>query len=215
METKKYDKTDESKLIEEVQAGNREAWEYITRNYYPQILHFIMNMVHDHETAEELVQDVFVNFWLKRDRFVITISLKAYLYRAARNHTLNYLKRKKFEQEYQKGLAQSMILHKNETEDGFQFSELEKALAEAIDALPESCKEIFMMSRFEDMTYKEISQALDIPVRTVHYQIGLALKFLRERLKGIADQHLLSSWMLLLGYFLDLSDWFSNLPSEL
>ncbi|GAB4340121.1 MAG: RNA polymerase sigma-70 factor [Flammeovirgaceae bacterium] len=196
MDAKKYDKLEEAKLIEEVQLGNREAWEYITKNYYPQILHFIASMVHDRETAEELVQDVFVNFWMKRDRFVITISLKAYLYRAARNHTLNYLKRRKFEQEYQKGLAQSMILHKNETEDEFQFSELEKALAEAIDSLPENCKEIFLMSRFEDMTYKEISQTLDIPVRTVHYQIGLALKFLREKLKGHAEQHFLMGWLM-------------------
>jgi len=195
---KDYQNLEEAELINEVQAGKNGAWEFITNTYYPQILNFITGMTRDRETAEELVQDVFVNFWVKRDRLNVQISLKAYLYRAARNHTLNYLKRKKFEQDYQKGLLLTTPWKKNQTEQDFQFSELEKHLGDAIESLPENCKEIFLLSRFEGMTYKEIANTLDVPVRTVHYQIGLALKHLRSKLKGHVDEHLLNSviWLL-------------------
>ncbi|MEH0156340.1 RNA polymerase sigma-70 factor [Limibacter armeniacum] len=191
MEQSKYDTIEEAVLIDDIKAGNQEAWEYITRKLYNPILNFITGMVKDRETGEELTQDVFVNFWAKRERLNINISLKAYLYRAARNHTLNFIKRRNFEQDYQRGLAHTLEYSKNDTEDAYHFSELEKKLYDAIDSLPENRKEIFMLSRFEDMTYKEIAQTLDVPVRTVHYQIGLALKDLREKLKGYADPNLM------------------------
>ncbi|NLR94495.1 MULTISPECIES: RNA polymerase sigma-70 factor [Flammeovirga] len=187
-----FENIEEGELIDLVKGGDRLAWEYITKEYYQAILNFINSMVHDWETAEELVQDIFVNFWTKRENLNINLSLKAYLYRAARNHTLNFIKRRNFEREYQRGVAERMEVSKNETEDAYHFSELEKRLTSAIEELPEKMREIFKMSRFEDLTYKEIAEALDIPVRTVHYQIGLALKQLREKLKGHADPSLMS-----------------------
>ncbi|ANQ49935.1 RNA polymerase sigma-70 factor [Flammeovirga yaeyamensis] len=187
-----FDQIEEAELIDLVKNGDRHAWEYITKEYYQAILNFINNMVHDWETAEELVQDIFVNFWTKRENLNINLSLKAYLYRASRNHTLNFIKRRNFERDYQKGVAERMEISKNDTEDAYHFNELEKKLYASIEELPEKMREIFKMSRFEDLTYKEIAEALDIPVRTVHYQIGLALKQLREKLKGHADPSLMS-----------------------
>ena len=186
-----YDLADEQALIAAVRAGEQAAWEYITRKYYAPILNFIYNMVRDHESAKELIQDVFVNFWVKRDHLYIKASLKAYLYKAARNTALNFVKRKKFEANYQADLAKKLVIHQNETEDTLHFNELEKALYDAIANLPEKGREIFKLSRFEGMTYKEISETMDIPIRTVHYQIGLSLKALREKLKGIANPNLM------------------------
>ncbi|KXX72630.1 RNA polymerase sigma-70 factor [Flammeovirga sp. SJP92] len=187
-----FENLEEEALIDLVKGGDRFAWEYITKEYYQAILNFINGMVKDWETAEELVQDIFVNFWSKRESLNINLSLKAYLYRSARNHTLNFIKRRNFERDYQKGVAERMVISSNDTEDTYHFSELEKRLSEAIEELPEKMKEIFKMSRFEDLTYKEIADALDIPVRTVHYQIGLALKQLREKLKGHVDPSLMA-----------------------
>ncbi|MBB6463348.1 RNA polymerase sigma-70 factor [Flammeovirga kamogawensis] len=187
-----FDQIEEEELINLVKGGDRLAWEYITKEYYQAILNFINGMVRDWETAEELVQDIFVNFWTKREGLNINLSLKAYLYRAARNHTLNFLKRRNFEREYQKGVAETMVVSSNDTEDAYHFSELEKRLSTAIEGLPDKMKEIFKMSRFEDLTYKEIADTLDVPVRTVHYQIGLALKQLREQLKGFVDPSLMA-----------------------
>jgi RNA polymerase sigma-70 factor (ECF subfamily) len=185
------DDLQEQELIQRVHAGDREAWDFIARQYYTPLLNFVTGMVRVREQAEELVQDVFVNFWVKRDRLNVSVSLKAYLYRAARNHTLNFIKRRNFEANYHSYLAKTTSAEHNETEDAYHFSELEKALYGAIDEMPEKRREIFTLSRFEDMTYKEIAETLDIPVRTVHYQIGLALKELREKLSGIADERFL------------------------
>lgn len=188
---------EEQQLITKVKEGDQAAWDYIARTYYQPLFGYVMSMVRERESAEELVQDVFVNFWAKREKINITTSLKAYLYRAARNHTLNFIKRRNFELNYQRSLAERMTRYHNDTEQTFHFSELEKRLNESIQALPEKRKEIFMMSRFEDLTYKEIATALDIPVRQVHYQIGLALKELRTKLKGHVDYNLMSlGWWL-------------------
>lgn len=196
---------DEKQLIAKVQEGDQAAWDYIARTYYQPLFGYVMSMVREKETAEELVQDVFVNFWAKRERINITTSLKAYLYRAARNHTLNYIKRRNFELNYQRSLVGRVQVHHNDTEQAFHYSELEKRLYDSIEALPEKRKEIFMMSRFEDLTYKEIAAALDIPVRQVHYQIGLALKELRTKLKGLVDYNLMSAWWL--GAVVLLGEW--------
>lgn len=188
---KGYSVKDEQTLVINIRDGNQKAWDAITKVLYTPLFYFVNGMVNNTEVAEELVQDVFVNFWLKRKNITITTSLKAYLYRAARNHTLNFIKRRKFEQDYQKKLAQELILQTNATEDTFNFSELEKQLSFAIESLPDSNREIFKLSRYEEMTYKEIAEVLNIPTRSVHYQIGLALKELRSKLKGYISTDIL------------------------
>ncbi|MEN7548562.1 RNA polymerase sigma-70 factor [Rapidithrix thailandica] len=187
-----YIPTDEQALVDAICKGNRSAWEFMTKQYYEPLLYYILSMVKERESAEELIQDVLVNFWVKREQIEITSSLKAYLYRAARNHALNFIRRRNFELDYQKSLQHKLTLHHNDTEEQFHFSELEKKLTDAIENLPDNCREIFKLSRFNNLTYKEIADTLDLPVRTVHYQIGLALKELRQKLKGYVDQQLIS-----------------------
>ncbi|MDW7691550.1 RNA polymerase sigma-70 factor [Flammeovirgaceae bacterium SG7u.111] len=185
MKNENLEKASDEQLFKEIKKGNRKAWELIIKSYYNALFVFILGMVKEKESAEELVQDVFVNIWDKRDKINITTSLKAYLYRAARNHTLNFLKRKKFEMDYHKRLAQTSSNLDNKTEESIHYTELQKHLFKAIEDLPDSCKHIFKMSRYEELTYKEISDVLGVPVRSVHYQIGLALKELRNKLKGL------------------------------
>ena len=185
------DELPEKEIIDAVKAGDRAMWAEVIKKYYTALLNFSMGFTKEKESAEELVQDVFVNVWSKRDYLNIDISLRAYLYRATRNHSLNYVKRRQFEFDYQKGLANSITPYKNEVEDTYRFNEIEQALNDAIEALPTKRREIFKLSRYEDLTYKEIAEALEIPVRTVHYQIGLALKDLRDKLKHLVDPSLM------------------------
>jgi len=194
-----FEDASEETIVAEVKNGNREAWSHVIKLYYKPLYMFILSMVKETNISEELVQDVFVNFWVKREKITITSSLKAYLYRASRNHTLNYLKRRKFELDYQKGLAQTTKNYQTDTEDRVHYDELERHLYGAIDDLPDKCREIFKMSRFEELTYKEISDALGIPVRTVHYQIGLALKELRTKLKSLYNKEIIPLIPLLVG----------------
>ncbi len=179
-----YPIADEATLLANIQKGDTKAWDAVVQVLYTPLFHFVYEIVRNSQVAEELVQDVFVNFWLKRESITVTSSLKAYLYRAARNHTLNFIKRRKFEQDYQQQLAQRLPVQHNETEESLAFSELEQRLTEAIDSLPDSCRDIFKLSRYEELSYKEIAEVLSLTPRNVHYQIGLALKELRQKLHG-------------------------------
>lgn len=179
-----YSAESEEILVNEIKAGNRKAWDALTQVFYTPLIRFINGMVHNADLAEELAQDIFVNLWLKRKNINVTTSLTGYLYRSARNHTLNFIKRRKFEQTYQQKAEQHAQIETNETEEQVHFSALEKQISGAIEALPESCREIFKLSRYEGLTYKEIGNVLGISPRKVQYQIGNALKILREELKG-------------------------------
>ena len=193
LEKFKSEPDNDIELASSIQKGDKEAWKFVVQKYYKPLFIFINKMVRDSQSSEELLQDVFVNFWEKREQINIITSFKAYLYRSARNHTLNFIKRRKFEQNYHNNLLKTLDKSYNDTEHTFQFSQLEKTLYTAIDELPEKCKEIFKLSRFEDLTYKEISKILDVPVRTVHYQIGIALKELRTILKSDYDPDVILS----------------------
>ncbi len=195
---------EDTRLFEQIKDGDREAWEQLVELYYNPLFAFILSMVKNEATAEELVQDIFVNIWTKREKIDITISLKAYLFRASRNHTLNYLKRRNFEQNYQRNLASTSVSYNYETEKTVHFNELQQKLEKAIESLPESCREIFKLSRFEELTYKEIAETLDIPARTVHYQIGLALKELRHKLRDYYQHKNLPAILLMLMLLLPL-----------
>lgn len=195
-----FDTVKAEEVLNGIQRGDKESWELVVEVFYQPLYGYILSMTRHSETSEELVQDVFVNFWVKREQIQINTSLKAYLYRAARNHTLNFLKRQSFERNYHKELVHLQSYEGlNATAQEVQYNELELQLKKAIEALPEHCREIFEMSRFEDLTYKEIAEALEVPVRQVHYQISLALKSLRNDLKGYVDIPLmnLAYWLLL------------------
>ena len=178
-----FDLFNEQAILEGIKKGNRDIWAQVIGAFYEPIFYFILGMVKQKEMTEELTQDVFANFWIKREEINIQTSLKSYLYRFARNHTLNFLKRSKFELDYYKNLSKTLTEHHTETEDNIQFTELDRLLKKEIENLPEECREIFKLSRYEELSYKEIADTLEIPVRRVHYQIGIALKTIREKLK--------------------------------
>jgi len=180
---KEENRANNENLLKKIKAGDRETWAEFVNTYYEPIKGFINRMLQQPSLAEELAQDVFANFWYKRNEIDIQTSLKAYLYRTARNLTLNFIKRRKLETDYAQSLGKVLDFKQNITEESIQFTELQIILNKEIENLPEECREIFKLSRYEELSYKEIAEMLDIPIRRVHYQIGLALKTLREKLK--------------------------------
>jgi RNA polymerase sigma-70 factor (ECF subfamily) len=187
-----------NEILEKIQAGDRETWTRFVHTYYEPLKGFINRMLQQSALAEELAQDVFANFWNKRNEINIQTSLKAYLYRTARNLTLNHIKRSKLEAEYTKNLGKTATFKHNDTEEIVDYTELQLILDKEIADLPDECQEIFKLSRYEELSYKEIADALEIPVRRVHYQIGLALKTLRDRLKKRYGANYLSALNIIL-----------------
>ncbi|CAE7409946.1 sigR [Symbiodinium microadriaticum] len=147
------------------------AFEQVFRTFYGALAGFATKYVSDPDIAEEIVQETFTSIWTKANKIHVETNIKSYLYGAVRNACLNHIKHQKVVHEHQ-----SYELHRaSEFETGFDFLELDE-LQQKVDAamnkLPEKCREVFELSRFEELKYKEIADQLSISIKTVENQMG-------------------------------------------
>lgn len=156
---------------------NKNNFEEIFLQYFSPLVIYSIQMVGKHEVAEEIVQDQFTRLWEKRDELKITLSIKNYLYQSVKNSSLNYLK-----SVYSRDTVfdKELDLQISNFSDSLEQKELSDIINDLIDKLPEKTGIIFRMSRYGELTNKEISAELSIPVKTVEYHIKKALKYLRE-----------------------------------
>jgi RNA polymerase sigma-70 factor, ECF subfamily len=173
----------EKDLIVRLKEGDQTAFELLFHFYYPGLVMYSVQFTTDRMEAEEIVQDFFVRFWQKHQQIILTDSLKSYLFLCVKNGSLNYLKHKKVEEKYIRKMAELSSHHLAYDPDLYVASELQEKLKNAIDLLPEKCREIFIMSRMRGMKNEEIAADLDLSKRTVETQISKALKVLRVELK--------------------------------
>ena len=153
------------------------AFEELFREYFPSLMAFSRRILGNEDDAREVVHQVFINLWEKRSEIDLTTSLKSYLFTSVNNRSLNVIRdRKKFSSEEVPERAGEWDVSAE-----IESMELEEKIRGAIDALPEKCREIFELNRFDGLTYNEIAKQLDISVKTVENQISKALKILREK----------------------------------
>ncbi len=148
--------------------------------YYEYLVKSVYRMVPDQSTAEDLVQEVFFEIWKKRERLEFRTSVGAYLRRAVTNRALNYIRAKKMNFE---GEDAAIQLKSNEINSvkKLEIDDLQQLINDSIDLLPEKCRAVFAMSRFEEMKYAEIAESLGISIKTVENHISKALKLLKAR----------------------------------
>ena len=162
--------------------------------YYHVLNQYAFTLLNESVLAKEAVQQVFFKILQRAGPVMIHTSVKAYLYRAVNNECLNYIKHEKVKKGYEEYSAHYMK-HNSETPAGkLQLKELEEKIRQTINALPEQCRTIFQMSRFEELKYAEIAGQLGLSVKTVETQMGRALKKLRIQL---ADYLPLVIWLLI------------------
>lgn len=178
----------DQQLFQQIKVGDPEAFEKLFRSYYDRLIKFVWGYVKSEAIAEEIIQELFTKIWEEGESIEINKSVQNYLYTSARNMSLDYLKHKKvvqnWEQEKQvlrREQPMTSNLEKN-LHHKFILGEVEKA----IQSLPKRRRMVFILSRYEGMTYREIAEFLGISVNTVETQISRALNTLRNRF-----QHLL------------------------
>lgn len=167
----------------DIQSGQTPAFEMLFKTYYQPLCRYANSYLKDPDGAEEIVQAAFIGFWEKRKSISIETSLKSYLYRAVRNSCLNELKHEQVKQKY---FAQESLKEEAQTPAADHLAiheELDLKIRAAIMTLPEQCRLIFTMSRFEELKYQEIADQLNLSVKTVENQMGKALKIMRTQLK--------------------------------
>jgi len=163
-------------------AGSQEL-EQLFKTHFEGLYTYAYTILRDSHLAEEIVQEVFVKLYERAQHITIETSLQAYLYRSVYNESLNYQKHQKAKANYAK-----FILHRQITasppQDDSRYLELEAKLQLALDNLPEQCRTIFQLSRFEELKYREIAEKMGLSIKTVENQMSKALKIMRKRLKG-------------------------------
>ena len=171
-------------LIERLRKGDMQAFEHLFKAYYEKLCLFAARFTDDIYAAEEIVADTYALLWEKRETILINLSFRPYIYRAVQNRCLNYLKHRHVEKEYIDYILKTH-LPSHDFHDPAGEEELEKEVEEAIEGLPEKCREIFKLSRFHQLRYNEIAHRLGISPKTVERQISIALEKLRCHLKHL------------------------------
>lgn len=159
-------------------------FEQFFKSHYRALNAYAMSLTKDPIHAEDIVQSVFLKVWEKRDNIQIVSDSFFYLKKSVKNEYLNHIEHIRVRKTY----TAHVLFHADQcTEDvdsieSMQYSELETALENAIEALPNECKKVFKLSRFEELKYREIADRLGISIKTVENQMGKALKNLRLQL---------------------------------
>lgn len=161
--------------------SSKEDYKATFEEYYNPLCNFAFKIIKRKDLAEDIVQEVFVQMWQKREQINLTSSIRNYLFQSTRNRAIEIIRRKKLETDYVKH-----ELHQADT--SYEINEeannhmLKEQLLRSIRQLPPKCQEIFVLSKMNGLTYREIAEELNLSVKTVENQIGRGLKLLREML---------------------------------
>jgi len=165
-----------------LRAMTEKEFENIYRTYFAMMCTIANTIVKDRETATDIAQQVFVNFWSRKDEIIIQSNIKSYLHRSTINTALNHLEKQAHIQ-----LSDDMSAYSESTSvEGhgtYLEGEVEQAIVKAISTLPPKCQEVFSLSRYQGMSNQEIADTLNISIKSVEKHITKALKDLRELLR--------------------------------
>ncbi len=175
---------DEKEILLRLKTGDRKAFDYLFRQYYPSLVYFAKRILNDPYTAEEIAQDALLKFWGKHDRFDDLNSIKGFLYITTKNACLNYLdsqsrKTKRYEEflrnsdENEESIFEALI-----------YADMLGEVFQAIEKLPEQCRKIMKMSYKGGLKAKDIARELDIEISTVNSQKARGILLLKKRLSA-------------------------------
>ena len=168
-------------LLDRLNRGDERAFDEIFRTWYAPLVRAAEALLRERAVAEEVVQEVMLELWRRRERLDPDGSPQAYLFQATRNRALNHLRHLQVQrrsatrltmQEAREPSAPSQVVAR----------EIDVALRDALDALTPRCREVFELSRVQGLKYSEIAEMLGVSVKAVEAQMGKALRTLRERL---------------------------------
>lgn len=180
----------EEELLRSIQRGSKKGFEVLFRTYYKRLCGYASSFVSQNEVAEDIVAEIFLRLWERRDTIIVTNSIPSYLFQSVKNSCINYLTREK---SHKQMISENEINLLNikiqyQLSDKYPLSdiighELEEKIKNEIEKLPEQCSQIFYLSRFEELSHRQIAEKLGISENTVKVQIYRALIKLRKGLK--------------------------------
>ncbi len=171
----------EEALLQRLRKGNKEAFQEIYWQYWDKLFMYAYNILKDKEACEDIIQEVFTDLWIRRKKTLIT-NLPGYLFRAVKFQTIKYIRSSEVSEKYRNRLNQVNLT--SQAEEAVHAKELEKIIEDSLRQLPERCREIFYLSRFEHQSNQEIAEKLGLSIQTVKNQISKALKHIKKEVKN-------------------------------
>jgi RNA polymerase sigma-70 factor (ECF subfamily) len=172
----------DTEIIGRIRKGDVGQFELLFRSSYVSLVRYAKTLIKDHDTAEEIVQDLFFRLWKDKEKLNIESSLNGYLFRSVHNKCLHYIEHNRVVERH----AEEMLYQQSESlespSDILNYKELQEKVARILERLPERCGRIFTMSRFEGLKYSEIAERLSVSIKTVEANMGRALKEFRKEL---------------------------------
>lgn len=176
------DNNDERKWLVKMAADDKSAFDKLFYLYWDEVYEYVIKVLRDHDDTSDILQATFLALWEQRQKLKQVNSVRAYIFSIARFQAFNHLRRSK----YQITLKESLLRYFNDDavnpEDLYINAEIEELIIKEIDSLPAKMKEIFVLSREDGLSYKEISSKLKVSENTVKKQISNSLKYLRLKL---------------------------------
>lgn len=167
--------------------GDKKAFEEIYNEFFGVYYHLCLQYIHNEKVAEEIVQDTFLKLWEIRSTLNDQINIRSFLYTITKNNCLNYLRNQKISMKHIENMKYMEMQFNYEALEKLgnyiQIEELRSKIEEAIAQLPAELVETFQLSRFEELSYKEIAEKQNISIKTVEARISKALRILRVELK--------------------------------
>lgn len=168
--------------VENLREGSHKAFEMLFNEWYKPLCRYANSILQCEEEAEDVVQKFFCKLWDKHQQISIQTAIEPYLYRSIHNECINTIKQKKVNANYILSAVDRSETNYEKTDKQLIINELENSIRDAIEKLPPRCKEVFLLSRYDGLSYAEISKALSITAGTVEIQIVKALRLLRKEL---------------------------------
>jgi RNA polymerase sigma-70 factor (ECF subfamily) len=179
-------------LFQRIKSGDKTALEYCYKKYFTALYYYSKGILNDSALANDMVQESFLKIWENRKKISIQSSLSAYLYRTVYNHSINYLKHrliidkhKNIQKEYLEHASVYSSITTEHAQSILIAKEFSQQIDEAVENLPDKCKQIFKLSRYEGLKNHEIATRLNVSLNTVQKQISIALSKLRIQLAEI------------------------------
>jgi RNA polymerase sigma-70 factor (family 1) len=173
----------EQTLVVGLKSGDSKAFEKLFRKYNQKLYNFCYRILRSKPDAEGIVQNTFLTIWETRQILNENLPFSSYIYKIAQNRVFNELRKRVNRRYYTEYLVEYNERLENTTEKSILFTEMEKTIHDLINSLPHRRREIFLLSRDEGLTYKEIAVRLEISENTVDTQIRKTLDFFRQSLR--------------------------------
>ncbi|TKG95608.1 RNA polymerase sigma-70 factor [Puteibacter caeruleilacunae] len=173
----------ESELVKKLKEGDQQAFAELFERFSNRLYHFALGYLGSGPIAEEIVQDVFLKIWEKRADLKPEQSFKSYIFTITFNSIRKFFIRKDLEESYKQQFAAEFMVHTSRDEERIDYEWMLKEVDRIINKLPERRREIFILSRKEELSINEIAEKLDLAPKTVKNQLTEASKFIKEELK--------------------------------